>query len=193
MKLRLDWKRCEMDLEGRSAAASLVLMGLFFFLRVLYYFGVVNLKDVGVGELICSGILPMVLAVGYLVLLRCVKWNAPLAYGGFGVLFCVFLIVWGFSMDGAVHIVFHTLFLVLGIAALAGICLELLDSRIWSCVPMALCLAYRFFIFDLPRLTAFRDIPTLVTELSILSLLGWLCCLAAALKPRPKEPEADTQ
>ena len=59
MKLK-QFVRYEMNFNGFAANVCAGSIGLSFFLRILYYFGLVNLKDIGAEETFFFLILPWV-------------------------------------------------------------------------------------------------------------------------------------
>ena len=71
---------------GQRAAAW---MGLSFFLRMVYYFGFMNLKDVPTGEIVFSVVLALAISVAFILVLKLKKLNHPIAAAGLGLAFAV--------------------------------------------------------------------------------------------------------
>lgn len=74
--------RCQIRMDSRWANASAVCMGLSIFLRTVYYFGLVNLNDLDGFSLGVQVVVPMVLAAGYLLVIRGLRINSPILVGG---------------------------------------------------------------------------------------------------------------
>ena len=89
--------RYQIDFNGKWAQPAALLMGLAFFLRLVYYLCLVSLHDCGFGEILFSMLLPLLLTCGYIVLLRVVKLNAPGIYGMIGAALC--LLLWLLSLS----------------------------------------------------------------------------------------------
>ena len=71
---------------GERAAAW---MGLSFFLRMVYYFGFMNPKDVPGFEIVFSVVLPIAVSVAFILVLKLNKLSHPLAAAGLALAFAV--------------------------------------------------------------------------------------------------------
>lgn len=91
-----------------------------------------------------------------------------------------YVLVWGFSLPGAVHVVFGSLFAILSMGALVAAYLRLVPWK-FCWIPAALALAYRLMIFDLTHLSSLAAPVTLVRELATLCLLAGLCFLPSMI------------
>lgn len=74
--------RCHIRMQSRWASASAVCMGISVFLRTVYYFGLVNLRDLNGFEIAMNVVFPMVIAAGYLVMIKAFQLNSPTLFGG---------------------------------------------------------------------------------------------------------------
>lgn len=74
--------RCHIRMNSRWASVSAVCMGISVFIRTVYYFGLINLRDVGGYALVMDVILPMIVAAGYLVMIKALRLNSPTLFGG---------------------------------------------------------------------------------------------------------------
>ncbi len=66
---------CRIAAQGRWGNAAAAFMGLSFFLRMVYYFGLRNLRDIGVFEVIFAVVLPLVISVAFILALKLPKLN----------------------------------------------------------------------------------------------------------------------
>lgn len=74
--------RCHIRMDSKWVHLSAVCMGLSVFIRTVYYFGLINLRDIGGFAVFSRVILPMVLAAGYLIMIKGFRLNAPVLFGG---------------------------------------------------------------------------------------------------------------
>lgn len=74
--------RCYIQMDSRWANASAVCMGCSMFLRSVYYFGLINLMDLNGFDIFMQVILPMMIAGGYLVMIKALRLNSPVLFGG---------------------------------------------------------------------------------------------------------------
>lgn len=180
------YARYQIHFRGKWFMPCVLLMGLSFFTRIVYYFGLTNLNDCGFGELLFSMALPILVSGAYIVLLSALKWNAPGIYGILGAILCVLLVIWSFSSGNALRIVLSLLvYLAAGgilIATVGGF----LPGRLLSSALFLVPLVCRFFFCDLGKLGIFEW----VLELSVLFMLASLFALTRSLKePKHKKSE----
>lgn len=76
------YARCHIRMQSRWASASAVCMGISVFLRAVYYFGLINLRDLNGFEIAMDVIFPMIIAGGYLVMIKGLQLNSPTLFGG---------------------------------------------------------------------------------------------------------------
>lgn len=106
----------QVDLSSKWITGSGFLMGLFFFLRIVYYLAVEDAASLRGGTLWVHLILPCVCAAAYFVFLRLVRLDVPLLYGILFAMLCIFRIIWGF--DSAA--VFWVFWYLLAVAVILG-------------------------------------------------------------------------
>ena len=99
-------KFIQMDFESKWARNSLLLMAASVFLLMVYYFGLVNLSEVGFLQVVFGAILPLILSIGYFVYLYVLKWNTPGICGLAGAAFCVLLAVSSLFTGDILRIIF---------------------------------------------------------------------------------------
>ena len=74
--------RCHIRMQSKWASASAVCMGISVFIRTAYYFGLINLRDLTGFEVAMDVIFPMIIAAGYLVMIKALRLNSPILFGG---------------------------------------------------------------------------------------------------------------
>lgn len=73
--------RCQMQLDSRWTQISAASMGLYVFLRAVFYLGFTNLNDLTGYQLFSELIFPLSIAICFLVLLKGLNLNSPLLLG----------------------------------------------------------------------------------------------------------------
>lgn len=176
MKLKI-YKRYMLDFRSKWLMPSALLMGLSFFCRIVYYFGLTNLSTCSFGEVVFYMVLPLLLCGGYVVAMSALKLNAPGIYGMLGAGLCLLMIVWSFPTGDVLRIILSVI-----VYAAAGIVVVAttggyLPGKLLSSVLFAMPLICRF-LFYRKGLSIFDWF----LELSVLSLLVSLFCLTRCLK-----------
>ena len=64
---------CRLNARGTWGERAAAWMGLSFFLRMVYYFGFMNLKDVPTGEIVFSVVLALAISVAFILMLKLKK------------------------------------------------------------------------------------------------------------------------
>ena len=80
---------CRIAVKGRWGNAAAAWMGLSFFLRMVYYFGLQNMNDVPPFEIGFSVVLPLLISVAFILCLKLEKLNQPMVIAGLCVAFAV--------------------------------------------------------------------------------------------------------
>ena len=166
--------RYQMDFSGKWAKVSAGLMGLSFFLRIVYYFGFQNLMDISFGEILTFMFLPLLLCGAYLVFMCYLRYNSPGVFGMIAAGLCVLMLIWGCCTGNVLRIVLgFVLYAAAGIVILTtsgGFMPDLLLSKVLFALPLVL----RVLIFGIGDLTAGF---TAALHLSTTFLLASLFCL----------------
>ena len=138
--------RCHIRMDSRWAGASAVCMGISLFLRTVYYFGLVNLKDLGSFEIAMQMILPLVVAAGYLLMIKALRINSPILFSG---LVAVYAVNYILIMDGSASALVGAVLLVLtaGLFLLTG--MGYLPYRAPLIAVGLLALLFRVIVVDL--------------------------------------------
>jgi len=177
MKLKQS-KWIQIDFESKWARNGLLLMAASLFLMVVYYFGLVNMADLGFLQVVFAVVLPLLLTIGYLLFMHFLKWNAPMICGLAGAAFCVLLAVNSLFYGDFLRIVLSAV----GYAIAAGVLVLHVSGSLRNtslCVAVFVIPAIvRVVLFDLGRI----GIAEMFREGSALCLLGALACIPLMLK-----------
>ena len=99
-------KFIQIDFESKWARNSLLLMAASIFLLMVYYFGLVNMAEIGFLQVVFGAILPLGLSIAYFVFLYILKWNTPGLCGLAGAAFCALLAVSSLFTGDILRIIF---------------------------------------------------------------------------------------
>lgn len=168
----------QMDFNSKWTSVCGALMGFSFFLRLIYYFGLTNIYDVGLIEILTTMILGTALCLGYLITLSVMRLNAPGVYGILGAVHCFLLILGIFSTGDGVRIALAVLWYGLAAAILLMTVGGYLPGRLLASLMFAIPALVRFFVFDLHHVGLLQW----VREFGVLFALIGLACLPMGLK-----------
>lgn len=173
----------QIDFNSKWISACGAIMGLSFFLRIVYYFGLMSLRDVGIIELLISMIAGILLCGGMVVCLNCMRMNAPGLYGIAGAAQCLMLIILSFGTGSAIRIVLAILWYVLAAIILLMTVGGYLPGKLLASLMFFIPAGVRFFFFDIGKI----GLIAWVNELAVLSVLIGIGCLAMGLKKTPRK------
>lgn len=176
--------RYEMLFSGKRANICMGSIGISFFLRALYYFGIVNLQDIGGGEVFLSLILPLFVFSIFIVLFRVIKWNAPGIYAIVGCVICLLLMIWNFSTGDFLRIFLSVLVYLLASVLLLATAGGYLPIKAPATIVFAAILLFRVLLYSKGQ----GGISQLVIEFS--SVFAILSLLALTLCYKPHEKRA---
>lgn len=171
------YHRYQMDFESSWLHWSAICVGVAMFLRVIYFLGLQYLE--AAGALIWSLWIPLGLGLVYVVLLRGIRLNTPLAYALIGVMMCLCLLVGAFTSGHILKILLGSL----GYLACCGILVICVSGYLPGRLPAAVCfgilLGCRVLLFDLGRIDGMDWMITLADWASLASLM----CLPMGMVP----------
>ena len=172
------YTRFHVGFKSKWTAAFGVFMGIAFFLRIVYYFGLMSLRDVGIIELLTSALIGILLCGGAVVFVSVLKRNAPGLYGMMGAVQCllVFIVVCTTGNVGRIILAFvwYALTALILVLTVGGY----LPGRLLSGVMFFVPVFVRFFFFDLGHIGIIRW----VQELAVLCTLTAMGCFVMGLK-----------
>ena len=172
--------RYEMCFEGKWPDFCAAFMGVSFFLRILYYFGFLNLNDISGGEIFVSLILPLLLCCVFIVIFRLIKWNAPGIYAILGSAFCLLMLIWNFSSGDILRILLGTFMYIIAAVALLAAAGGYLPSKLIATVIFGAIAVFRFCNYSLEQ----PNIGAYIFEFSSISIIVSLVALTLCFKPR---------
>ncbi len=174
-------KGYHMDFEGKWLGSAAVLMGMAFFLRVVYYFGFTQIQTVAISEMILLLILPLVLETGFIVLLRGVRLNAPLVLGILGAVYCGLLIAQSVLCGDILRMILGIIAYLLCGGLLVVVSLGLLSKGIAVLVCLATAVV-RLMVFDLKPYFLELDLVAFLPEAAAICAIVALAYLAMGMK-----------
>ncbi len=157
----------KMDFQGRAAWLSGIFMGIAVFALALEYLFLRELVETGILEQIFCLWLPMAACLGYITLIRVVKWNSPGAMGIAGAVLCLLLIIGTFFDGGVLRILLG----VLGYTLCGGLLIlaagGLLPGRFPAVIVLAFVMVFRVLFFSggsmMPQIADFSILVGLIT------------------------------
>ena len=137
--------RCHIRMDSKWAYLSAVCMGVSVFIRTVYYFGLINLRDLDVFSLIMEVILPMMIAAGYLIMIKGLRLNSPTLFGGLiGVYSLNYLLLMNKDAAGIVGGVL----LIVAAGTFIATGLGYVPMRLPVLAAAGILAAFRFFVID---------------------------------------------
>lgn len=97
-----DKTRVHIDFAGKWSGVAPALAGFGFFLYCVYYFGITNIIDCNILEILFQMLLPMVLLAAFTVLWQMKRYDAFHVYTLMGGLYCVAMFFRIFSYNSVI-------------------------------------------------------------------------------------------
>lgn len=173
------YTKYQIDFDSKWISTCGALMGLSFFLRIIYYFGLRSLRDVEFIELLTSAIAGIALCGAMVVFLICLRRNAPGLYGLIGAALCLAVLILSFTTGSPVRIILAIIWYVLTALILIATVGGYLPGKMLAGLMFAISVFVRLFFYDFGHL----GIIAWVQELGVLSALVALGCLPMGLVP----------
>ena len=167
------------DFKSPWASRCAALLGVSLFIRVVYFFGLMNLTECSAGAVIFDMILAMGLSVGFLVLFSAMRRNVPGIYAIMAAGFCLLLMISTFPSGNALRIILAILGYILAGGVIVMTIGGYLPGKLLSSVLFVLVAVVRLLAFDLGKISLF----TWVIEWSWLLIRISLFCLTLSLRP----------
>ncbi len=186
MKLK-QYVRYEMNMQSKWAGVCTGCMGLSFFLRVLYFFGLVNLSDVGAGVIFLDLILPLLFCAGYLIVFSVMKLNAPGIYAIAGSIFCLLLMLWNFSGGDVLRSILSVVLYILAAVVLLATAGGYLPGKLPSTLIFSVLLIARLLMYSLNQ----TGLGEYILEFSAVCILVSMTVLTRCFKPRTRTKESE--
>ena len=176
------YTRFQVDLSSTWTASFGILMGLSFFLRIVYYFALRSFRDVGIIELLTSAIIGIFLCGAVVVNVNILRRNTAGLYGIIGAIFCLLVFIVTCTTGNVARIILALIWYSLTAAVLLATVSGYLPGKLLAGLMFATAAVVRLLFFDLGHIGIIRW----VQELAILSSLSAIGCFAMGLKPVSK-------
>lgn len=170
--------RYQIDFSSKWVSAAPIMMGLAFFMNLLYYLAITTARDVFVIELIAAVIFGIVLTAAYVICITCLRLNAPGLYALMGAVQCLMLLILGWMGGGAFRIIISILWYSLAGLILLATTNGYLPGRLLAALMFFVPAGFRLLFFDLGQLSIFGW----VKEIPVLLILAGMGSLAMGLK-----------
>ena len=191
MELKLSKNtRCSLDAPGKYGSRAAAWMGLSFFLRMVYYFGLQNLNDLSGGEIAFSLVLPLIISAAFILVLKLPKLpklNYPIAAASLSVAFAVnYFFMETMSFGGALSGILVLICAGMILAAVLGY----IPERRWLLWAGMAALGFRVLFVDLfgyiLPLTQWNPVAYISMASNLFGAAA-VCCLCAALELKEAE------
>lgn len=191
MKLKLTKNTpYHLNMSGRWSSRAAAWMGLSFFLRMVYYFGLMNLGDLSSGVITFSVVFPLIISVAFILILKLPnlpKLNYPITAASLSIAFAVnYFLTERMSFGGILSGLLVLAVAGLTLAAVLGYAPE----RVWLLRAAMAALTFRVLFVDLFGYILPLSRLRLVAYIPMASNLfgaAAVCCLCPALKVNKSE------
>ena len=171
--------RYKINIEGKAIGASYALMGLAFFCQMLYFFILQHPQDIPRSDFVLLLILPALLEIGWVVLLRFMRWNAAGILMMVGAAFSLLLMVQNCFSGGTGYIVLSVLGYLVAIGGSFMIIGGYFPYKYFGAAYFALLFMIRFFhsgVFGLLRQRNWAGLCDALPGLCILMAMALFFC-----------------
>lgn len=120
-----DKTRVHIDFSGKWAGIAAALAGFGFFLYCVYYFGITNIIDCSILEVLFQMLLPMALLAAFTVLWQMKRYDAFYVYTLMGGLYCIAMFFRIFSYSSVILMILEGILY----AAAAIVCFLVVSGR----------------------------------------------------------------
>ena len=175
---------CRLAARGKWGNLAAAWMGLSFFLRMVWYFGLMNFNDLAGGEIALRVVLPLLISVGFILMLKLKALGLPMVAG---VMAVVYAVSYFFAESMTLAGVFSGILLLATAGLLLAAVLGYVPERkwlIWAAIATA---AFRLlfvdllgYILPLSELKLFAYIPMASNGCALIAI----CFLTCALRLR---------
>ena len=178
---------CRLNARGTWGERAAAWMGLSFFLRMVYYFGLMNLNDIPGFEIVFSVVLPLIISVAFILVLKLPKLTHPMVAAGLSVAFGVnYFFTEQMNFGGVLCAILVLAMAGMILAAILGF----IPERKWLLWTGMAVMAFRVLFVDLigcllplSELKLIAYIPRASNLFGVLAV----ACLCAALEPEKAE------
>ncbi len=162
-----------LNFENGWMSVSKVLMGLAFFAQAVFYFGFADLGSIGIVAILFQMVLMMSLQIGWLLLIRSLKLNAPGVFGILGSALCLVMLVSTCAVGSLWQVIFAVPTLLAAILCLLATTGGFLPTRLAGICACILAILVRLIL---------GGHPNLLPDLAALGTLGSILAMTCALE-----------
>lgn len=161
------------NFNSKHAQACGTCMGLFLFLRILYYFGFFKFSLCSAGELTIQLIIPLIAAIGFLVLYCIMRLNAPGIYGIICSIFCALLAIGSVFTGDIPRVILAFLWYALSAVAILAATGGFIPDKIYATSCFGIAFVVRILLFTLPQILGqgTANFPQLINDAADLFLM----------------------
>ena len=185
MELKFDKTTvCRLAARGKWGNLAAAWMGLSFFLRMVWYFGLMNFNDLAGGEIALRVVLPLLISVGFILMLKLKALGLPMVSG---VMALVYAVSYFFCETMTFGGVLSGILLLTTAGLLLAAVLGYVPERKWLIWAAVITVAFRLlfvdllgYILPLSELKPFAYIPFASNACGLIAI----CYLSGALRLR---------
>ena len=175
---------CRLASRGKWGNLAAAWMGLSFFLRMVWYFGLMNFNDLAGGEIALRVVIPLVISICFILMLKIKAFGMPLAAGSMAVVYAVsYFFCENMNLGG----VFSGILLLATAGLILASVLGYVPERKWLLWAAVITAAFRLifvdllgYILPLSELKPFAYIPMASNGCGLIAI----CYLSCALRLR---------
>ena len=179
--------RYQVLFDSKAIRASSALMGVAIFLQAVYFFVFHAPQEISGGDWTVFLIIPMVLELGWIIMLHNVKYNAAGVFGILGAVICILLLVQACFTGGAFRIVMAVLAYLISGGLFILITGGFVPYKYFGTFCLLIVLVLRFLLFDIGRYLTAGDWSGFLLELAGLCILGGLATFFGGLSAGEKK------
>lgn len=186
--MKLDFKvlvHYHIQFNHKNIVPTSALAGASFFFLCVHYFGLTNLAQCGIGEIILQMILPMLTMVGFVVLLRGIRYGVTPVYGMIGAAYCLLLVIQAFSYGNIFGAIIAMLWYILTAAVCVFTTFGYISSGIYMLIAFLVPVLFRLVFVDIYQYLIRRNFSGFFTEAAMLCGLTAFGLLSLCLKAVP--------
>ena len=175
---------CRLASRGKWGNLAAAWMGLSFFLRMVWYFGLMNFNDLAGSEIALRVVIPLTISICFILMLKIKAFGLPLAAGCMAV---VYAVSYFFSENMSLGGVLSGILLLATAGLILAAVLGYVPERKWLIWAALITAAFRLifvdllgYILPLSELKPFAYIPMASNGCGLIAI----CYLSCALRLR---------
>lgn len=178
--------RYRMNFEGKWPVRSGFFVAIAIFLWIVHYFVLQQPADTGVGTMILSVILPLLILGVYAFLLAGLKAASSELYGILAAAYCVMMILWSFSSGSVLATVLGTVWYLACAVVAVVTAFGYLPSKYFSAGAFAVPVVF-WLAMDLPGFISAKDWLGLIPAVFRISPIAGFACMSMGFEKRTRK------